>query len=110
MRWLVICRRWVWALAAALVAVVLAALAIETAAGRPLAAPARLAALDPGGRLGANTIVAGATGGVVYAVPRRANFILALGPRSRCGPAVSPAIRSARSGPMSRSAWGAERP
>jgi len=93
------------------VAVVLAVLAIGAhAAARPLAAPARLAALDPGGRLGANTIVAGATGGVVYAVPRRANFILALGPRSRCGPAVSPAIRSARSGPMSRSAWGAERP
>ena len=78
-RLLVIPRRWVWALAAALVAVVLAAFAIETAAARPVDAPAQLAALDPGARLGANTIVATATGGVVYAVPRRANFILALG-------------------------------
>ena len=38
-----------------------------------------LAARDPGGRVGGNTIVIGGTGGTIYAVPDRANYILDLG-------------------------------
>lgn len=63
----------------ALVVVAPAVLSIGTAAARPVDTPAQLAALDPGARLGGDTIVAAAAGGTVYAVPHRANFILALG-------------------------------
>ena len=64
-------------LAVGLVAVAVGCLGLcATSSATPLAA--LLAARDPGARIGANTIVATGSGGSVFGVPGRPNFITAL--------------------------------
>ena len=62
---------------ALLVGALLAVAACVNAAAIP--SPARLVALDPGARLGANTIVATGRNERVAGVLRRPNFIIGLG-------------------------------